>query len=397
MLLAPAAPIGRLAMEAPSDKATSRPDRLKHLWQLDIVRLLTFAAVICVHVLAFTEQPDNRVAAAAMMLLQFGREVFFALTGFVLVYSFAGRHLAARPFWRKRILYVAVPYVAWSGIYYAYSVLGPQHLRPSVSGFATDLLYGDAMYHLYFLLVTIQLYLVFPFLLRFVQRTAHASGRILIAVSVANLGWLALVQYTHSPSGPVHWFFLHSYEILPTYGMYVLAGCYAALHIDRMQELLDRHSRQFLAVAAACAVGALGVYAAQLPSMAPRSANAVLQPGMALSCVAAAIVVYTAGTWWAARRRHQRAVEVLSDASFGIYLSHPLVLVLLLDFAGFGNSGQRLPPALATIGAFVVVSGGGAAISLFARRTPLSLVLCGRPWRAAVKRHPIQQTGVCPA
>src|SRR5262249_38514238 len=162
MVLAPEAPTGRLEMEAPAEQATSGPARLKHLWQLDIVRLLTFAAVICVPVLAFTEQPDHRVAAAALMRLQFGREGVVALTGFVLVYSFAGRRLATGQFWQKRILYVAVPYVAWSAIYYTYSVVGPQNLRPSLSGFATDLLYGGAMYHLYFLLVTIQLYLVFP-------------------------------------------------------------------------------------------------------------------------------------------------------------------------------------------------------------------------------------------
>jgi hypothetical protein len=40
-----------------------------HLWQIDVVRLLTFTAVIAVHSLASTEQPDNRVAAGAMMLL----------------------------------------------------------------------------------------------------------------------------------------------------------------------------------------------------------------------------------------------------------------------------------------------------------------------------------------
>lgn len=85
--------------------------RSAHLWQVDIVRLLTFSAVISVHSLAFTEAPDNPVAAGFMMLLQYGREVFFALTGFVLVYSATNRRLQLRSFWSKRILYVAVPYV----------------------------------------------------------------------------------------------------------------------------------------------------------------------------------------------------------------------------------------------------------------------------------------------
>ncbi|MDQ6840107.1 MAG: acyltransferase, partial [Actinomycetota bacterium] len=98
-----------------------------HLWQADIVRLLTFAAVIVVHSLAFTEEPTDGVAAGVMMMLQFGREVFFALTGFVLVYSCLGKPFRTRTFWRKRFLYVGVPYVAWTVIYYAFTFVSGPH------------------------------------------------------------------------------------------------------------------------------------------------------------------------------------------------------------------------------------------------------------------------------
>lgn len=361
-----------------------------HLWQLDVVRLLTFSAVIAVHSLAFTQRPSNPVAAGAMMILTYGREVFYSLTGFVLIYSTVGRPLRLRRFWSKRILYVAVPYVAWSGIYYAYTIVGPQHASPSLSVFGTDLLYAGAEYHLYFLLVTIQLYLAFPLIRWFVTRTAQRALPVLAAVTVANLAWLAALQYAPSPrSGAGQWVFAHAYELLPTYIMYVLVGCYAAVHLDRLQQVVDTRRRLLLQVAAAAGLGALVVYAAQLPFMAPRSANNVLQPGMALSCLAAIIVVYVIGSRWAeGRRRRQALVETLSDASFGVYLSHPLVLQLLLDFGGFANGHQVMPSILCTVLAFVISATGGTAISLAFRRTPLSLLVTGRPWRAEVKRQP---------
>ncbi len=361
-----------------------------HLWQIDVVRLLAFSAVIAVHSLAFTQQPDNRSAAGAMMLLQFGREVFFSLTGFVLIYSTAGRPLRLGKFWGRRILYVAVPYVAWSAIYYAYTVLGPAHATPSPSAFGTDLLYAGAEYHLYFLLVTIQLYLAFPLIRRFVQLTSDRALQALLAVGAANLAWLAVLQYAPYPRSGVNlWLFQHAYELLPTYAVYVLGGCYAAAHLDAVQRLFDHRSRQLLAVAFAAAVAAIGVYAVQLPFMAPRVANDVLQPGMALSCLGATIVVYAIGNRWArGPRRHQALVETLSDASFGVYLSHPFVLQILLDYAGFGNAHQVMPAGLATVLAFVISATGGTAISLAFRRTPLSLVLTGRPWRTQVKRQP---------
>lgn len=391
VLSAPAA-VARRSGGPSADTALMAPPRSRgHLWQVDVVRLLTFSAVIAVHSIAFTEQPGNTPAAAAMMLLQFGRELFFSLTGFVLIYSTMGRPLRLGNFWRKRIAYVAVPYVAWSGIYYAYTVIGPQHTSPSLSVFGSDLLYGGAEYHLYFLLVTVQLYLLFPLIRRFVTRTAHRAVPVLGAVVVVNLLWLGVMQYgTYPTSGAGLWVFVHAYELLPTYAMYVLGGCYAAVHLDRIQEWVDTRGRLLIGIAVAAAAGALGVYAAQLPFMAPRSANAVLQPGMTLCCIAAVIVVYLVGSRWAeGRRRRQALVETLSDASFGVYLAHPLVLQLLLDYGGFGNGHQVMPSTVATVVALVVTAVGGTAISLVFRRTPLSLPLTGRPWRAEVKRQPV--------
>ncbi|HET6964734.1 MAG TPA: acyltransferase [Acidimicrobiales bacterium] len=381
-----------------NDQQTRAARRAPHLWQVDVVRLLTFSAVIAVHVLAFTQQPGNRGVAGAMMLLQFGRELFFALTGFVLVYSAWGRPFHVRPFWRKRILYVAVPYVAWSVVYYIYAVAGPAHMQPSVAGFAWDLLDGNAEYHLYFLLVTLQLYLVFPLVLRFVRRTADRAVPVLAGVTVLNLVWMAVLAYVPTPSaGMANWMFHHSYELLPTYAMYVLAGCYAAVHIDRVQDFVQRHRRRVLQAAAASAALALIFYAVQLPLMAPRTADQVVQPAMVFSCIAAVLVTYMVGTGWAeGPRRHQRTIEVLSDASFGIYLAHPLVLQFLLDYGGFGNDGQRLPAAAATVLGYLITGAGATLISLAVRRTPLSLALSGRPWRARAATSPAPQKALAP-
>jgi peptidoglycan/LPS O-acetylase OafA/YrhL len=395
-----AAPPGAAAVEASSARVPAQVAEMAptgdptsvgrpHLWQVDIVRLLTFAAVIWVHSLAFTEQPDNRLAAGLMMLLQFGRELFFALTGFVLVYSVGPKALKIRSFWRKRVVYVAVPYVTWSAIYYAYTVLGPAHAPASWSDFGVDLLDGNAMYHLYFLLVTLQLYLMFPLILNFVRRTAHIAGRVLVVASVLNLAWLAVLQYAPNPTGgPGLWVYQHAYELLPSYTMYILAGCYGALHLDRLQRLVDTRRRLLMSVAAASTAAALAVYACQLGFEPPRVADGVLQPGMALSCLAAVIAIYVIGTRWAeGPRPYQNTIEALSDASFGVYLAHPLILAFLLDFVGFGNTDQKMPAVLATVFGFVIAAGGATALSLAARRTPLSLPLTGRPWRAQVKRH----------
>ncbi len=358
-----------------------------HLWQVDVVRLLTFSAVIAVHAIAFTELPANAPAGAAMMLLQFGREVFFALSGFVLVYAARSRPVRPVGFWRRRVPLVAIPYAVWTVIYWMLTPGG----RPSLGALGSDLLNGNAEYHLYFLVVTIQLYLVFPWLLRLVQRTAGRAVLALAIVGAVNLAGLAVLQY--APGRGFWW--SHAYELLPTYAMYVLAGCYAAVHFEQLRAWVGNHTRQLLMVAGAAALVAEAAYVLQLNGMPPRTANAVLQPAMLASSLAAVIVVYLIGARWASGvRRSQRSVIIASEISFGVYLAHPLILQLLLDH-GLGNGHQIVPAPLATVLAFLGAAGGAAGLCLVVRRTPLARVLIGRAHVPSTRNSPLSTvTGV---
>src|SRR5258705_4161359 len=301
--------------------------RRGHVHQVDIVRLLTFAAVIGVHAVAFTEPPSSRAWAGVLMLLQFGREVFFALTGFVLVYSVRGRPLVARTFWRKRFPVIVAPYLAWSAIYTAFHVWGPAHARLAWPTVLWDFATGNAEYHLYFLLVSMQLYLVFPLLLRFVRRTATRAWPVLGIVGAVNVAWLAWLQYGHAPASWAGHLWPRAYELLPTYSVYVLGGAYAALHVDRIERLVAEQRRRLLAVAAGAAVVAEVAFWAQVGGRDPRLAAAVLQPAMVLTSIAALIGLYVAGTAWADRGRPGAGpVAPAPDPAFALYPSHPLVL-----------------------------------------------------------------------
>lgn len=377
---------------ASSRAATSAPPRRPgHLWQIDVVRLLTFAAVIAVHSIDFTQSESSKVAAGALMLLQFGREVFFTISGFVLVYAAIRRPQPAVSFWRRRVPAVALPYLAWSGIYYGYSIVAAPHIHPSWTGFGYDLVTGESEYHLYFLLVTLQLYLVFPLLMRFVRATASKAWTVLGLAGAANLAWLAVLHDARAPAGGlgrIVW--VHAFELLPTYAVYVLAGCYAAANLKAVQRVVDRRSRPLVVISVVSAAVAIAGYVAQLGGRAPRDAGSVLQPVMVLTCVAATLLLYLAGSRWAAgSRRHERGVAVASDISFGVYLAHPLVLALLLD-RGLAFGMHRMPAQIAVVLAFVGTALGSAALALVLRRTRVAPLLIGRP-RVPAERHPARE------
>jgi peptidoglycan/LPS O-acetylase OafA/YrhL len=366
------------------DERVSRPTR--HLDQIDLVRLLAFTAVIAVHSLDFTQTNASQLAAGTLMLLQFGRAVFFALTGFVLVHATWERPLDTPSFWRRRFPYVLVPYLAWSVIYYVFGILTSSWPPFSWSAFYGHVEYGDAGYHLYFLLVTLQLYLVFPLVLRFVRATRHRAWLVLGIVGLADLVWQAMLQYGQAPANWVGWFWIHGYELLPTYAIYVLVGCYAALHLDRVNDVVRRRGGWLVAAGAAGLVVGEAVYAVQLGGQAPRVAGGPLQPAMIVVSLGVLVLLYVACTRWADRGAPRRGLVAWgSDLSFGIYLAHPFVLTILL-MNGLASDDRHVPALVAAVIAFVLTAVGATVASILARRTSLSLALTGRR-----RRRPAEQ------
>ena len=346
-----------------------------HLWQVDIVRLAAFSGVIAVHSVAWTHPAGDAVAAGFIYALQFGREVFFALTGFVLVYSGRRRPLPVRRFWRRRFPLVLAPYATWTAIYWGYS----HGAAGGLGGYLWDLVSGQAEYHLYFLLVTFQLYLVWPLISRFVERTAGQWKHWLVGVGVLNLGWMAVLEYMAYPGGAAGTFLHTSYELLPTYIVYVLAGCYAAAHLDRLHLWLDRNGPLLTRLCGAGLVLGVGVYVAELPVMSLQGADSPLQPSMMVMSFAVMGLLYHLGRRWSqGRRRLLGAVQVGGDISFGVYLAHPLIIAALAAH-GLGLGDQILPSWPATVLMFAGAATGASILSYAARRSPLSLALTGRP------------------
>ena len=124
-----------------------------HLDSVDVVRVLTIALVIGVHTVSQQPGGTGLTNGALLTVMHVSREVFFLLTAFVLCYSYRDRAPERwRVFWRRRYLLVGVPYLVWSAVYLL--ALGRGWELPV---FARAVLTGTAQYHLYFLLVSMQL------------------------------------------------------------------------------------------------------------------------------------------------------------------------------------------------------------------------------------------------
>ena len=100
-----------------------------------------------------------------------------------------------------------------------YFLADGQHLVPAGSAlqaFAVDVAAGTARYHLYFLLVTMQMYLVFPLLRRLVHGTRRGHSWLLAAAAAYQVGFYAAVQHNLT-AGPLTFWLHHPSQFLPSY------------------------------------------------------------------------------------------------------------------------------------------------------------------------------------
>lgn len=369
------------------------PRRREHLYSVDLVRVLTIVMVIGVHTITISTTSFTTSVGALTMVFHASREVFFILTAFVLAYGYGHGPVRWGTFWRKRYLYVVVPYLAWTLVYFASYGNHFSPLPSAVRSLGHDLLTGAAEYHLYFLLVSMQIYLAFPLIRWLLRATRHHHGKLLAGCAAFQVVLSLAVQQQWDTSGLLGHWLANPDALLPSYPFYVAIGAVAAWHVDQLTAWTRGHMRLVLIGAAGSVVVGLGAFFAQvyLGRQPAYLASAVFQPAMLIESIGIAWALLVAGIAWVDHGTPaQRLVMGCSDASFGIYLAHPLILEGLLVAAsasGLLADSSHLPIGVVLAALILVAvpliylcSAVGTAL---ARRSPLSLALTGRPKLAA--------------
>ncbi|PZE76218.1 hypothetical protein DEI82_06945 [Curtobacterium sp. MCBD17_019] len=365
-----------------------------HLYEIDVLRLLTFACVIAVHTVNYIGG-FGVVTDALLTLLHFTRGAFFWLTAFVLTYGQLRRPRPLRRFWPRRFLLVGLPYVVWSGVYVFLNATISDSLGDPIArlvDWGQALLRGDAAEQLYFLLVTMQVYLVIPAFIWAVRRFPEAH---LLFLSVAFLVQGAVFWVARYEPATVAWTHGSLTSVFTSYLFFVVGGVVAGAHADAVLRWVRGH-RVVLAVAlTATAVLALAVYALNRHiGLDLSDASDEMQPVQIVWSTVVTLALLSVGAWWADHRRpgswDDRTLAWASDRSFGIFLSHPAMITILL---ALGITAPSNPTALRVPIAYVLVVIGAVVATEAFRWTPLSLPLTGRPMVRRAREARVQPVG----
>ncbi len=354
----------------------------QRLWEIDVVRILTFVCVIGVHTISHTSASDDVPLFMLLGLVHFTRDVFFALTTFVLIFTYFRRPVRMSAFWPRRFLLVGVPYLVWSVIYF-FANLAHTGTNSSpgtlTDHLLLDIVTGKAWYHLYFLLVTMQVYLLMPAIVWLVRRTRGHHAVVLAAAGALQL--IISAAYFYFPS-LVSGLTTYKDEYFFSYIFFIVAGGIAADHLGALFDWVRSHRPLIAVVTAITALVTVGVFLLQIQGgRSFTTAVTPLQPIVMVWGVAVSFAFLAIGTVWADRRVEgafgTRFVSVASDRSFGIFLSHPLFIWVLL-WVGDDWFEKAVPKPWLTLVIYVLVVLGAIVLTEFARRTPLSLALTGR-------------------
>jgi surface polysaccharide O-acyltransferase-like enzyme len=387
----PAAALPDMHLLEKSQQTAAENSSRPYLYELDRLRIVTALSVVGVHVLALMTFLDATVPAlqaqnAFVTLFHFTRAVFMFVTAFALVYVYERKPFTWCEFWKRRGMGVLFPYVFWSFIYYLQDA-HPSSPLPFIQSLLLDLLTGQASYQLYYILLTIQFYLLFPFYLKGLRRVARHPW-IVLAVSFAlELGTLYAIQsnlQAYLPASIATLVTQYEGSFVLVYQFYFILGGLVALNLSSVRAFLLRHDR-LVAVSAVVTLAALELNYFGLLWFAHASfdvAVAVLQPVMAFYSTAVIFCLY----WLAYRQvsrvaqpasaRVQRIWHTLSDSAFGIYLIHPLLLTALISLVS--TYFIAWPPALVIPLVWVITATGSVAFSVLLLRIPILSRLVGR-------------------
>ena len=321
----------------------------QHLYEVDLMRAFIILGVVCVHIFSFYNlfaAPLSGTQAffeGSLTALHFTRESFMYITGLVLFITYYKKQFKATEFWNKRFKLIFIPYAAFTLIYILFEGMylkGFQWSVPYIFGtFLFSILTGHQFY-LYYLIISMQVYILFPVFVTFMRKTEKYHWWILIGsfvLEIAMMWWykdyLQNLNITHFPAW-LYWLIRYRDRNILTYQFWFISGAVFAIHYQQVRDFVEKHGRLVIGLL----IGSVAVLLAHYGldrfvwKQDETMSVLVLQPIMIPYSFVVTIALMYAGIVWSKHRLKDRVrwfsafIKTAAAASFGIFLVHPMLL-----------------------------------------------------------------------
>lgn len=309
---------------------------VKRFDEIDIMRIFGFIMVVDQHILGGYAQRAE-VGFSDSMILHFfyllGRPavpMFIAITGFTLFYSNYGK-FDLKKYYKKRLATICIPYLFWS-----FATIALFKKYEMLKNIEEILLTGTASYHLWYMGMTIRIYLWFPIILViagwFMKRNKDTRKWALIGFVI--FYWLILKNNNYL----INWVSLRVFDNPSTqeklfvqyspvfYSIYFVLGAAVWFNYEKFKNYVLKNWRKITAVHIPLTIYMYYIQICQsLPEKYPRFN--IEHAFYILYMVNTVIIIYIISVKLSERWREYRSFILdLGSLSYGAYLVHVIVL-----------------------------------------------------------------------
>lgn len=281
----------------------------------DAFRGCAIIAVVAIHAIPW-QLYRNYVALSYRQLLNFAVPAFLFISGYWLSKKTIRSWEDYKSFLQRRFSRILVPYLFWSLVYLGYEALKIYDV--SVTQILLKLLIGGASHHFYFIIVIAQLYLLTP-ILQYLNRKPYGFVSVLMFNIVALLVWYVFgrndLWFVNDPHCLIHSPFLF-WIIFYQIGLLVGSDDNEGFVLQNLNFLI------LLAVLVSIAVSWLEAMAISYYDNWLRAICALKYS----SFVYSTCIIFGFLALRERLKRWPRVLIVLGNYSFGIYLTHMIII-----------------------------------------------------------------------
>ncbi|HBQ87563.1 MAG TPA: hypothetical protein DER33_04190 [Syntrophomonas sp.] len=305
----------------------------RRLQEFDILRVIAAFAVIGIHITA-GYATLTALGYTLNQLVRFAVPMFIIISGFLLYYiDLTGGFKSAAVFYRKRFGHVLWPYFIWTVVYFIVGLIisgGYSGLGNMLAALAKHLLWGTACYHLYFLVIIFQLYLIYPLLRTSIAKWPHSTVIISFLITLLSQTILYFNMMSKLPL-PNDWQCLYLVAF-PVWVFYFVLGMYVAFYREKCNAIVQKN---------VVWLGFIWVFSTALLFIDSKLTS-TYATSMRPSVILYTVCTYFFGSGLALsyKKKLGNWIYWLSNQSFLIFLMHPLFLTGLL----YGS--QHFAPSL---------------------------------------------------
>lgn len=208
------------------------PSKKKELNDIIILRVLSCISVMLVHITSDASL-GLRKGSISSMIFSFINTAstyvvpsFIFISGYILYYGYKNRDLKLSKFYYKRFKSILIPYIVWSIIYYMFFIKFFSY-EVSIKFLVKNLIYGTMVYHLYFVIVIMQFYLLFPLILYLYKRFNGIFLTIIFLLISISFNKFVILKYSD--------------RLFMNYIFFFGLGCSFAKYIDRVNNFIEKN------------------------------------------------------------------------------------------------------------------------------------------------------------